>query len=279
MSGERAFWIACADDAMAAILHPGAAGARLGVVIVVGGPQYRVGSHRQFLLLARQLAAAGYPVLRFDYRGMGDSSGGQRDFEQVDADIRAAVDAFVAASGVARVVLWGLCDGASAALMYAPGDPRIAGLIGLNPWVHSAQGEAQARIRGYYLKRLTNREFWGKVLRFQFDWRDSLQSLFGYARAAAGRREEGGGAQHFLARMEEALVRFEGRFHVALSGNDFTADEFRLLLKSSPAWSALAARKITLAELPGANHTFASREWRAWVEERSLDWLQKIAAG
>ena len=165
------------------------------------------------------------------------------------------------------------------ALMYAPGDPRIAGLIGLNPWVHSAQGEAQARIRGYYLKRLTNREFWGKVLRFQFDWRDSLQSLFGYARAAAGRREEGGGAQHFLARMEEALVRFEGRFHVALSGNDFTADEFRLLLKSSPAWSALAARKITLAELPGANHTFASREWRAWVEERSLDWLQKIAAG
>ncbi|MBI4696622.1 MAG: hydrolase 1, exosortase A system-associated [Gammaproteobacteria bacterium] len=279
MSGERAFWIACRDDAMAAILHAGAAGAVLGVVIVVGGPQYRVGSHRQFLLLARRLAAAGYPVLRFDYRGMGDSSGASRDFEHVDEDIRAAVDALVAASGVARVALWGLCDGASAALMYAATDPRVAGVIGLNPWVHSAQGEAQARIRGYYLERLANREFWGKVLRFEFDWRESLRSLFGYARAAAGRRDESGGTQSFLARMEQGLARFGGRFHVALSGNDFTADEFRLLLKSSSAWSGLAARKITLAELPGANHTFASREWRGWVEERTLDWLQEIAAG
>ncbi|HBZ05431.1 MAG TPA: hydrolase 1, exosortase A system-associated, partial [Massilia sp.] len=30
-----------------------------GVLIVVGGPQYRAGSHRQFTLLARDLAAAG----------------------------------------------------------------------------------------------------------------------------------------------------------------------------------------------------------------------------
>ena len=39
------------------------------MVIVVGGPQYRAGSHRQFTLLARHIAAAGYPVLRFDARG------------------------------------------------------------------------------------------------------------------------------------------------------------------------------------------------------------------
>ena len=38
-----------------------------GVVIVVGGAQYRVGSHRQFVQMARLLAAAGYPVLRFDF--------------------------------------------------------------------------------------------------------------------------------------------------------------------------------------------------------------------
>ena len=43
----------------------------LGVVIIVGGPQYRAGSHRQFVSLARALAAAGHAVLRFDYRGMG----------------------------------------------------------------------------------------------------------------------------------------------------------------------------------------------------------------
>ena len=31
-----------------------------GILIVVGGPQYRVGSHRQFVLLARALARVGY---------------------------------------------------------------------------------------------------------------------------------------------------------------------------------------------------------------------------
>ena len=46
-----------------------------GVLVVVGGPQYRAGSHRQFLLLSRRLATEGYPTLRFDYRGMGDSGG------------------------------------------------------------------------------------------------------------------------------------------------------------------------------------------------------------
>ncbi len=50
----------------------------VGVAIIVGGPQYRAGSHRQFILLARRLAHAGIPALRFDYRGMGDSPGAMR---------------------------------------------------------------------------------------------------------------------------------------------------------------------------------------------------------
>jgi alpha-beta hydrolase superfamily lysophospholipase len=58
------------------IVHPaGKPAGDIGVVVVVGGPQYRVGSHRQFVLLARDLAAAGIPTLRFDTRGMGDSGG------------------------------------------------------------------------------------------------------------------------------------------------------------------------------------------------------------
>ena len=66
----------CGGDQLVGMVHPAAA--RLGVVIVVGGPQYRVGSHRQFVLMARDLAREGYPVLRFDYRGMGDSDGAVR---------------------------------------------------------------------------------------------------------------------------------------------------------------------------------------------------------
>ncbi|WP_229425323.1 hydrolase 1, exosortase A system-associated [Massilia sp. Se16.2.3] len=104
------------------------------MLVVVGGPQYRAGSHRQFTLLARDLADAGIPALRFDYRGMGDSEGDLQTFEHVEDDLRAAIDRFfLEVPGMREVVLWGLCDGASAAAMYAPQDARVSGLVLLNP--------------------------------------------------------------------------------------------------------------------------------------------------
>ena len=61
------------------MLHrPESADARRAVVVLVGGPQYRVGSHRQFVLLARELCRRGIAVLRFDFSGMGDSDGEHR---------------------------------------------------------------------------------------------------------------------------------------------------------------------------------------------------------
>ena len=59
---------------------------RLGVIILIGGPQYRAGAHRQFVHLARSLADEGIACLRFDFRGMGDSSGEARTFRFVGND-------------------------------------------------------------------------------------------------------------------------------------------------------------------------------------------------
>ena len=84
---ERPLAFQCKNDWLYGILSlPEQAVAR-GVLIVVGGPQYRVGSHRQFTLLARHLAEHGIPVMRFDYRGMGDSEGDRRTFENLEDDL------------------------------------------------------------------------------------------------------------------------------------------------------------------------------------------------
>ena len=51
--------------------------------------------------------------MRFDYRGMGDSTGDVRPFDDINDDIAAAIDEFFRqVPGLERVVLWGLCDGA-----------------------------------------------------------------------------------------------------------------------------------------------------------------------
>ncbi|MEO7385660.1 MAG: hydrolase 1, exosortase A system-associated, partial [Gammaproteobacteria bacterium] len=82
-TSERVVTFTCEGDTLIGILHEALVPATRGVLIVVGGPQYRIGSHRQFVLLARDLARQGIPILRFDYRGMGDSDGRFRGFEHV----------------------------------------------------------------------------------------------------------------------------------------------------------------------------------------------------
>src|SRR5882762_1917682 len=117
---EHALVFDCGGESLFGILSAAELPAGRGVLIVVGGPQYRVGSHRQFTLLARHLSECGVPTLRFDYRGMGDSEGEVRTFERVDVDIRCAIDRFFAGvPGMKDIVIWGLCDAASAALFYA----------------------------------------------------------------------------------------------------------------------------------------------------------------
>ncbi|PHV05291.1 hydrolase 1, exosortase A system-associated [Janthinobacterium sp. BJB412] len=193
---EHALQFSCEDAALIGILSRPRQAATRGVLVVVGGPQYRAGSHRQFTLLARALAAQGIPVLRFDYRGMGDSEGAARDFEAVSADLRAAIDEFFRQVPTLRdVVVWGLCDGASAALFYAAGDPRVAGLALLNPWVRSQASYARTTLRHYYLARLRQGEFWRKLLGGRFDLRAAAASLRQLLQASrAGAPATAGGA-------------------------------------------------------------------------------------
>ena len=58
-ASEQVVAFECAGDSLFGVLHGGADDATRGVLVVVGGPQTRVGSHRQFVLLPRRVAAAG----------------------------------------------------------------------------------------------------------------------------------------------------------------------------------------------------------------------------
>ena len=277
---ESPFLFSIADQQAVGILHSADHPARLGVLVVVGGPQYRVGSHRQFLLLARALAAHGFSTLRFDYRGMGDSDGAARDFEAVGVDMRAAIDELMARAAVEGVVIWGLCDAASAALMYAHSDPRVAGLILLNPWVHSQASEAKVRLKSYYLSRLRSREFWHKLLSFNLAWRDTLSSLWGYLRAAVARpavTATDDASLHFIERMRRGWAAWAKPVLLILSGDDLTAAEFRQLVGADESWRSLVESPlVTSVTIAPANHTFARAEWRALVEQHSCRWIDEL---
>lgn len=289
-STDCAVQFACEGATLFGILSVPARAQRRGVLIVVGGPQYRAGSHRQFALLARDLAARGIPTLRFDYRGMGDSQGAPRPFDTIDADVRSAIDCFFQAQPLlTSVVLWGLCDGACAATFYAPLDPRVDGLVLLNPWVRTSLGLARAQLRHYYLRRLLAPQFWRTILLGRLDYATALRSLrqtlvtvlcpppaaltgvsaapdaLGHTRAAPAPLAE---------KMCASLTRFEGSILLILSGHDLTAREFLDTTARAAGWQALLrSGRVTRHDLALADHTFSRRVWRDQVMRWTHDWM------
>ena len=285
---EHAFAFGCEGETLVGILHRPVTSSQdqdahqTGVVVVVGGPQYRAGSHRQFVHLARHLAAAGHPVLRFDVRGMGDSSGAQRSFEALDADIGAAIQALMQHQPeVSRVVLWGLCDGASAALLYLHRntDPCVRGLCLLYPWVRSPASLARTQVKHYYRQRLMQREFWAKLFSGQVArkaWRDLMGSL----KAARQSVEAAPAAElPFQVRMAQAWQSFDGPVLLVLSGRDYTAREFTETVAAHPAWKgALARPGVQRHDAPAADHTFSAVADRKGAEHATAAWLAHTTA-
>ena len=273
---ERAIAIPGPQGHMLGIVSLPAAGMparRTAVVIVVGGVQYRVGSHRQFVLLARHVAAAGYPVMRFDLPGKGDSPGAFTPFEYITPHIAAALAALQAEyPDITREVLWGLCDGASASLLYvqATADPRVAGLALLNPWVRSEASLAKARVKHYYRQRLLEPAFWRKLLAGGVGrealqgLQTNLQNMLRPAPAAKG----------FQDRMAEGWRRFPGPILLLLSERDLTAQEFIEYADSQTAWTGWRQKTgLEQLQVAGADHTCSSASAHETLKDRSLHWL------
>jgi len=286
---DKALVFSCAGERLYGVASVPETPAPRGVLIVVGGPQYRAGSHRQFVLLARQLAAAGVPAMRFDYRGMGDSEGEPRDFTDIGDDLQAALEQFFAeVPGMTEVVLWGLCDGASAPLCQASLDPRVTGLVLLNPWVRTEHSIAKTTLKHYYRARLLQAGLWRKILQGQFDYAGAAKSFAALVAAAfrSGRSRPAAAAdtaaeavanapQPLPERMGAGLARFRGKVLLILSGADLTAKEFADMAAASPSWRRLLATpRVTRYDLPGADHTCAQRAWRDQVALWTCDWVR-----
>ena len=281
----------CEGYTLYGIAHLPQVSKRSGVLIVVGGPQYRVGSHRQFLLLARELANHGFPVMRFDYTGMGDAQGDQKTFDNIDADLNAAIEAFYQQQpSLKSIVIWGLCDAASAALFYAYQDQRVKGLVLLNPWVYTSQGSAKTYLKYYYLQRIVSRELWTKILSGKFNVIESLSSLFLMVKetiqpvANADNGNNGRLTDQLVSselplpeRMKQCWQRFQYPVLCILSGNDLTASEFRDVVAADTEWQQLFKQdRLTRQEFHESDHTFSRAVWRDQVAEWTIDWLDTI---
>lgn len=225
-----------------------------GLLIVSGGNEVRAGAWNGQALLAARLAAAGYPVFRFDRRGIGDSRGGNGGFRSSTPDIAAGLAAFrAAAPGVTRVVGFGNCDAASALML--SGGAGFDGLLLSNPWTIEDEGSAPpppTALRAHYLARLKDPAALLRLLKGKVGLGKLLGSLRDAARPAPPPTS--------LAReMAAALARFGGAVTILVAERDRTGQVFLA------TWDGCDQRVVRCA---GATHSYVEQEARDWLFER-----------
>ncbi|MEI6895632.1 MAG: hydrolase 1, exosortase A system-associated [Colwellia sp.] len=234
-----------------------------GVIIVVGGPQTRVGSHRLFVYLARALAEQGVTVFRFDYSGAGDSEGKVSTFTDIQGDIDAAIQTFQQRhSDIEMIALWGLCDAASAILLYVNEYPQVVKIkkvFLVNPWVRQEHTQAKTYLRSYYMKRFLSKIFWLKLFSGKVPVKAVYRDIQAFHQQSLSANTLNNQV-NFVTNMRQGLRKFTGKCHVLLSGNDLTANEFSLLIKNNKSWREITAcDSIEVESIRHADHTFSQR--------------------
>lgn len=230
-----------------------------GLLIVSGGNEIRSGAFGGQAELAARVARAGFPVFRFDRRGIGDSEGENRGFRRSTRDIEAARDAFRAMTPqISRMVAFGNCDAAS--LLMLAGGAECDGLVLSNPWTieegsqTDSAGSADtapppAAVRARYLDKLKNPREIGRLL-------SGGVNLGKLARGLARSVNPAPPPSTLAGEMRAGLAGFPGAVRILLATADRAAQVFET------AWDNSDPR---IRRCQGAGH--------AYVEPAHRDWL------
>jgi uncharacterized protein len=168
------------------------------IILLSPGVKMRTGPHRLYRRMTELFTSLGFPVLRFDFFGLGDSEG-QMD-EKLLADVynhmevgRFVNDAIDAMDwmqknhGYSRFIMSGLCGGAVSGLLAGSRDKRVVGLLSLgitpvlvskaaDPALYMTVGQLTELRKGYIGKLLDPKSIW-RVLTLQSDYRLAWKSL------------------------------------------------------------------------------------------------------
>jgi exosortase A-associated hydrolase 1 len=258
---RRMICFSCQGSSLAATLDKG--DKATGLLIVSGGNEIRSGAHAGQSAMAAHFASLGFPVFRYDRRGVGESEGDNAGFERSADDIAAAVAAFrKEAPHISRLVAFGNCDAASALALFHAG-LALDHLILANPWVIEAKDEdtpsqpSAAAIRARYWARLKNPRslidlVTGKV---------NLGKLVGgLAKASISQAPSA-----LAGEMAAALSRSAVPITFLAAQRDNTAMAFNAVWKT-PIFADVQKRSnVEYRSIASASHSFADAETRLWL--------------
>jgi exosortase A-associated hydrolase 1 len=223
--------------------------------------------------------------MRFDYRGMGDSSGKFPGLER-EHDIQAAISSFIEnVPGMSEVVLYGGCDAASAIAIHGWRFPEVSGWILANPWVYTEEENARVMMKYYYLERLMSRDFWKKIFRFKFDIKASLISFLKIRETSKKDKDISPSEEidpmdisaPFDLRMFAGWEKFNGRVLILKAERSIVAKEFDSYVEQSPQRKKILAREnVEQITIKDADHAFSVPKARDALFQSVSHWVESL---
>ena len=245
--------------------------ARPAVVLVNAGVIHRVGPHRLHVRLARRLAEAGHLAVRMDLSGIGDSDPlpERLSFRASSvADIRTAADHLTTAASTAAVIVFGICSGADNALAAAEADPRIVGLVLVDPPCYATPGSRNRALRA----RLRDPQAWrGLPGRLLGRWRERPPTD-GSADAQAANAGRLPPPQEVYGRQLETLVERGVRIlsvYTAAQGARYNHPEQLF------EWFPTLRGRLDVHYFADANHTLTELSKQAAFIDLVADWCER----
>jgi pimeloyl-ACP methyl ester carboxylesterase len=257
----------------------GAAG--IGFVIVNAGVIHRIGPHRWHVKLARHMAGLGFPSIRFDPAGLGDSRV-PRDAVSFKAqavrDVGDAMDHLQQVAGVREFIVGGICSGAENGFNAALTDPRIVGLWMLDGFAFPT---ARTRWRRYTLKLrgMSVGQIAAGVLRKLLPpaWRGGAG---GPASGLAQAEQKVGAsppAEEFAGKLQ-AIVDRRVPVYILYSGSIVHLFNYAEQLHDRFAGRPFL-RAIEVLYRPDIDHTVTTRACQTELTRLLAQWTKAVAAG
>ena len=224
---------------------------QIGLLILSGGNEIKIGAHCGMAKLARDVSAIGYPVFRFDRRGIGDSEGENCGFTSSAPDLTCAIAAYRKHSpNLEKIVAFGNCDAATALIIH-----DVSGIdyfVLANPWVFQTASDepAAAAIKAHYIERLRDPATWTRMLRGGVDLRKLARGLLKIAKQSP--------VQPLAESGSNMLVRWTKPTTILLASHDATALAFLGEWKSPLFQTARKNVNIETVTIESASHSFAS---------------------
>ena len=238
-------------------------------VLVNAGLVPKSGPYRLYVELARRLARDGIVALRFDLDGVGDSrpdASGQPLAERTSLAIRAAIDELCRRyPEVREVIVGGVCSGAEDAFRHAEVDPRVTGVLMIDPFSY--------RTAGWWWRSLAHRAV-GRALRAAGLYEPVFAPRVIAADGTSGRVVSYRYMEHAeSSRILKAMIARRVRVHFIYTGSQATFNHERQLQRMFEGIAFEGC--VTLDHLPRLDHTQLLAEDRAVVANASSAWLAR----